>query len=278
MRHNFFQAFPPDRPIPASISIQLPQGESVTALVRRSGRARNLRMSFLPRGSLELIVPAKASFEDVRQCLPKFLPWLEKNVAKRKTLPPPTLFPSTLRLSLLDLDLNIIRECNLAQGLSHAGRNSLLVTDGAKRTLVHQDGESLAFYGHVEDEAFLSAALRIYLRKLASMYLPPRLEILARKANSPKIKIMVRNQSSRWGSCSRRGNSTLSTISLNWRGILLPPQLFDHLCQHELAHLKEMNHSPAFYRELDKTSPHWREYEKALDDAWRSLPYWAFDK
>ena len=64
-------------------------------------------------------------------------------------------------------------------------------------------------------------------------------------------------------------------ISLNWRALLLPLPLLEHLCWHELCHLRHMNHSDAYRAELARFSPHWPRQEKALNAAWRGLPWWA---
>ena len=64
-------------------------------------------------------------------------------------------------------------------------------------------------------------------------------------------------------------------ISLNWRALLLTPALLEHLCWHELCHLRHMNHSAAYRAELARFSPCWPQQEKALNAAWRGLPWWA---
>ena len=64
-------------------------------------------------------------------------------------------------------------------------------------------------------------------------------------------------------------------INLNWRALLLPVPLLEHLCWHELCHLRQMNHSPAYRAELARFSPHWPDMEKELNRAWRDLPWWA---
>ena len=67
----------------------------------------------------------------------------------------------------------------------------------------------------------------------------------------------VRNQRSRWGSCSAAG-----TISLNWRLIQTPDFVRDYIIYHELMHLREMNHSDRFWDHVEEVCPGWREAER----------------
>jgi predicted metal-dependent hydrolase len=74
-----------------------------------------------------------------------------------------------------------------------------------------------------------------------------RLHQLAKQHGFTYNKVSIRNQRTRWGSCSAKGN-----ISLNMKLVALPPELFDYVILHELVHTKIHNHSKRFWKELDK--------------------------
>ncbi|NBS03805.1 MAG: DUF45 domain-containing protein [Verrucomicrobia bacterium] len=75
-----------------------------------------------------------------------------------------------------------------------------------------------------------------------------------------------RDQTSRWGSCSSSG-----TLSLNWRLILLPPMLHDHVILHELSHRKHMDHSDRFWNQLAAWDPEWEKHDQALTRRWNVI-------
>lgn len=99
-----------------------------------------------------------------------------------------------------------------------------------------------------------------HLRALARVDLPARTRALARAHDIAIHSVSVRDQSSRWGSCSERG-----VISLNWRLVQVPRSVRDYLILHELMHRREMNHSLRFWRHVAAACPDWREAEAWLD-------------
>ena len=82
-------------------------------------------------------------------------------------------------------------------------------------------------------------------------------------------RITMRNQRSRWGSCSSSG-----ALSFNWRLVLAPHDVLDYVVVHEVCHLVELNHGPAFWRLVEKRRPGYVESKQWLDDhGWEILAY-----
>ena len=105
----------------------------------------------------------------------------------------------------------------------------------------------------------LRPAVEEHLRRLAERELPPRVMEYAGIHQLSVQRVTVRGQRTRWGSCSRRG-----TISLNWRLIQTPPFVSDYIILHELMHLREMNHSSRFWRQVESVCPDYRQAEQWL--------------
>ncbi len=103
-------------------------------------------------------------------------------------------------------------------------------------------------------------AVENYLWSLAEKELLPRVEQLAEQHQITYRRVIIRNQRSRWGSCSPK-----QTISLNWRLIQAPPTVRDYMILHELMHLREMNHSARFWRAVEAACPDYVKAEAWLD-------------
>jgi len=112
----------------------------------------------------------------------------------------------------------------------------------------------------------IRSAVEHHLRALAAAELPARSRDLARDCAIPLVAVRVRDQRSRWGSCSPRG-----TIALNWRLIQMPPAVMDYVLLHELAHRKHPNHSTRFWQHVESICPWWRASERWLRKYGREL-------
>ncbi len=108
-------------------------------------------------------------------------------------------------------------------------------------------------------EGDLRPTLEAHFARRARIELPARTWELAAETGVDVKQVSVRNQRSRWGSCSAGG-----TISLNWRLVQAPDSVRDYIIYHELMHLREMNHSSRFWAEVQEVCPWWREAERWL--------------
>ena len=103
------------------------------------------------------------------------------------------------------------------------------------------------------------AAVDRELRMKAAEELPPQLLGLAAVHGMAVHRVTIRNQRSRWGSCSPRGH-----ITLNFRLMLMPPDVREYILIHELMHLKQPNHSIRFWRLVEGACPGFRDAERWL--------------
>ncbi|MEZ3507038.1 MAG: M48 family metallopeptidase [Lachnospiraceae bacterium] len=100
----------------------------------------------------------------------------------------------------------------------------------------------------------------------AKEYFPKRAAYFQQFTGGTYNRITIRDQKTRWGSCSARG-----TLSFNWRLMLAPPSILDYVVIHELCHLTHMNHSAAFWQAVEKVCPDYRTARKWLKDHGQEL-------
>ena len=108
-----------------------------------------------------------------------------------------------------------------------------------------------------------------WLNTQAKYLLMPLFREYAVSKNIIDVPVCWKVMSSRWGSCSSRGN-----INLNSKLLFLPKDLVIYVFAHELAHLKHMNHGPDFYQELGRQIPDYLSTEKKLKIMQKQLPGW----
>jgi len=207
----------------------------------RHRRARRYVLRLRPDGSARVTIPRRGSFVEARRFAGDHVAWLERQLLRQATRP--------------------VEQRTWSPGTSILFRGEpvrLELGGEGQAKLVRFAQEIIRV---AAGEIDLRPAVERHLRWLAARELPARVWELAAQHQLPVRRVTIRNQRSRWGSCSRRG-----TISLNWRLVQAPLFVRDYLVLHELAHLREMNHSTRFWREVARLCPNFAEAERWLKE------------
>lgn len=207
---------------------------SVPLLMVHHPRARRYLLRLNPDGTVRVTIPRRGTVSAAQDFVSRNIPWLEQQFQK---------------LSARAQSPNVWRP---GTEIQFRGERVLIKTeaDGAVRF----GSERLRVPDPTED---LRPVIQAHLHRLAARELPPRVFELAARHAIQVSRVSVRNQKTRWGSCSRHG-----TISLNWRLIQTPPFVRDYIILHELAHRRQMNHSRKFWEEVERLCPDYLAAER----------------
>lgn len=123
--------------------------------------------------------------------------------------------------------------------------------------------------GQIDQPAVMTTALQTWLRQRAAETLAPWLERLALETRMPFARVTIRNQRTRWGSCTEKKH-----ISLNCKLLFLPRPWARYVLLHELCHTQILNHGPDFWVLLARHEPHVQRIRREMRLAWRILPPW----
>ena len=225
---------------PSAISIAF-EREVYLVRVRRHRAARRytLRIHSATR-DVVLTMPPRGSLTQAREFAQKHGAWI---AARLQRLPQVTPFADGALLPLRGADHRIVHR--------RSSRGTVWIETG------EADERLLCVAGQAPHVA---RRVRDFLKREAKRDLEAASRRAAAALEVNVKRVSVRDQSSRWGSCSTTG-----VLSYSWRLILAPPFVLDYLAAHEVAHLVEMNHSRAFWRLVERICPHMRSAKSWLE-------------
>lgn len=214
--------------------------------LRRSLRARRFTLT-VPQtgGPPRLTAPRGASLSDARMFLMRQEDWLRAAVART---PEVTQVRDGADLPVAGALLTLRRE---------DGRGRARIADGALRLAARPGREGAAA------AAFLKARAREALAPAALSY--------AAQVGRKSGRLTLRDTSSRWGSCSSKGD-----LMFSWRLAMAPPEVLDYVAAHEAAHLVEMNHGPRFWALVERIRPDYRPLRTWLRENGADLMRYRF--
>ena len=203
----------------------------------RSHRARNYRLTLRRDGVAVATIPARGTEREAWRFVEQHRDWLERARARQR------LRPRAAEVWVIGTHL-----------LWRGEMTELRVAAGGDRPQVCLAAD---VFRVPQLDGDLRPTLEAHFARRAKVELPARTWELAAVTGVEVKFVTVRNQRSRWGSCSANG-----TISLNWRLVQTPDAVRDYIIYHELMHLREMNHSDRFWARVEEVCPTWREAER----------------
>lgn len=217
-------------------------GRAVAYTVRRSDRAKNLRLQVGLETGLEVIAPKKFDLRDLENILQKKQDWI---------------------LDKLDHFARVVENRGLHQQQSgrrvlYRGREyevETIVSPGAAHNVAVEEGKLVV----VVSEGDAGAVLEQWFRSMARLLINQRIRVVNENLNLSFNRVFIKGQKTRWGSCSQRGN-----LNFNWRLVMAPLPVLDYVVAHELMHLVEPNHSKKFWALVEGVCPDYKAHRAWL--------------
>ena len=138
--------------------------------------------------------------------------------------------------------------------------------------MLKQTGRHLEFQGREFVQQRIQEKLKAWLRQRLRDTLATQAVEIARSKGFRLRNVLIKNQRTRWASCSAHRN-----LSLNIKLLFLSPELVGYAILHELCHTVHMDHSNAFWRLLQNHEPRFHVLHGRLREAWRIIPSWLFE-
>jgi predicted metal-dependent hydrolase len=211
----------------------------------RARRARRYILRVRPDGTVRVTIPRGGSRREAEEFLFRQRRWVERERLRVVRQYAPAVWREGDEILLRGAHVTLA-----------------LVSSGAGTWLCYGDRRIPCSSPAVDLRPLVEADLR----EIARRELTPRLTELAAANGLRVARITIRNQRSRWGSCSRNG-----AIALNFRLVQAPPDVRDYVLLHELTHLRQQNHSRVFWRLVEQVCPRFRDAERWLRSEGKSL-------
>lgn len=219
--------------------------------VRRSPRRRTLEL-IVDRGA-ELIIqaPEVTCTDELARWTQSKLLWVHRKLAIKEQLAPKVREP----------------EFVTGERFGYLGRSyRLAITPRQDKPLIF-DGRG--FYLRADARSSAPDHFRLWYIAVGKPWIERRVELLAAKTGAAPSRIEVGDLGYRWGSCGKR-----RAVFFNWTLLQLPVRLADYVIVHELGHLLEPHHGPAFSELLDRCMPDWQSRKERLKTRAQEI-YWC---
>jgi len=220
--------------------------DSLPYRIRRSDRARHARI-VVDADGVEVVVPRRMALRHVEPFVREKQPWIERTLRRYQD-------------AALDGDVVVdLRDGGEVPYLGDRLDLDVRVEPGRTRPHVRRRGDVLTVKVAKRGREAIRDALERWYRREARGEVEWRLDDAVARAGTSYSRLTIRQQRTRWASCSSNGS-----MSFNWRLLLAPPEILDYVVEHEVAHLEVLDHSPRFWRLVRSRVPDYKAHERWL--------------
>lgn len=222
--------------------------------IKKHKLARHVKLRTSIHQGLVITVPVRFNIKDVPAIIEKHKPWILKQFDQIKLQIVSQTLPDHISLPMLEERWNI----------------QYIASQSKKIELFCRPNEEIVLVGKIEQQTICRKLLISWLKDKSKKNLVNLLHLLSAKTQLHFQNVFIRNQKTRWGSCSAN-----KTISLNYKLIFLPQPLAQHVLIHELCHTRFLNHSNKFWDLVAKHDHDWKKHKKMLKQAEQLVPGWV---
>ena len=215
---------------------------------RKSLKARNISIRIKPFEGVLVTVPRFLSFKIANDFVESKMNWIQKNLHKiqsQEKLQTNFTFGSIFQTKFHSIFIDSTSEI----------KNTYLKENKSIKIYISDENEIQS----IENQNYIRSVIEKILRIEAKIFLPKRVDELAKKHNFNYQKLAIKNTKTRWGSCSFKNNINLSLHLMRLR-----EELIDYVILHELVHTKVKNHSIEFWTTLDIYCPNSKNLDREL--------------
>jgi predicted metal-dependent hydrolase len=218
-------------------------GSSISYILRRSSRSKYLRLEIRPGTGLLVTAPKHADIAYIEDFIERKRHWITRKMTK---------YNRAVDSSAVEIKDGATTEYmgnSITIVIQHKEDKPAMVILEKENLIVNLNHSGKDAGDMIED----------WFKFQINIMLKDKLEFWSNTMQIHYQSFRIRGQKTRWGSCSRKGN-----LSFNWKLVKTPEGVIDYVVIHELAHLKEMNHSPKFWKLVAKYCPDYKIYRRWL--------------
>ena len=224
----------------------------ISYLLKRSTTAKLIWLNIKRQTGLTVTIPQNYKVRYLQEYLELNTEWILRNLDKYCSEPAE---PSA-------------KDVRPAHTISYLGKNMKVMQkhNGSRLTNVKLQQNKIIISLGLAKQNLSCSELEHWLKAQATKLIKEKVKYFSGLMSLEYNRVVIRDQKSRWGSCSCRKN-----LNFNWRLIMAPEPVLDYVIIHELCHLKDMSHSKSFWSIVEEYCPKWHEYRDWLDNHYIEL-------